>query len=234
MRGAGPLVVVVPDTIWVAERPVWFGGVRLRSRTTVVRLAGGLLWVHSAGPPMDDVCAELDSRGEVRWIVVPNRFHHLEAPAMAARYPRAEVVGPASAQSRNPHLRLTLRPDDRAYLDATPELTPIPLDGVPFLDETVFFHRPTGSLIAADLLICAGPRDHWTWRMAARVWGRYGKAKTPPDVRTHTRPSPAAAESLARLLALPLERILVAHADPIVDRPVETLAEAWAFAIPKR
>jgi len=233
MRGAGPLVVVVPEAIWVAERPVWFGGVRLRSRMTVVRLAGGLLWVHSASPPADDVCAELDRLGEVRWIVVPNRFHHLEAPAMAARYPRAEVVGPDSAQSRNPRLRLTMRPEDPRYVDATPELAPIRIEGVPFLDETVFFHRASGSLIAADLLICAGPRDHWTWKIAARIWGRYGTPKTPPDVRTHTRPSAAAAESMAQLLALPLERILVAHADPITDRPVETLAEAWAFAIPR-
>jgi hypothetical protein len=28
--------------------------------------------------------------------------------------------------------------------------------------------------------------------------------------------------------ALPLQRILVAHADPITERPVEQLAEAWA------
>jgi hypothetical protein len=32
--------------------------------------------------------------------------------------------------------------------------------------------------------------------------------------------------------ALPVERILVAHADPITDRPVQQLAEAWRFAVP--
>lgn len=69
--------------------------------------------------------------------------------------------------------------DDPAYLRSTPELTPIPMRGVPFLDETVFFHRASGSLIATDLLISCCARDHWTWRMAARVWGRYGKVKTP-------------------------------------------------------
>jgi hypothetical protein len=36
--------VVVPDSIWVTERPVWFGGVRLRSRTTVVRLSRFNSW----------------------------------------------------------------------------------------------------------------------------------------------------------------------------------------------
>lgn len=221
---------VVPDSIWATERPVWYGGVRLRSRTTVVRLPGNALWVHSPGPPTDEVCAALDALGEVRWIVVPNKFHHLQAPDMAARYPSARVVGAKSAEARNPRVRVTLSTDDPDYVVATPELVPIPLGGVPFLDETVFFHAASGSLIAADLLLSACAHDHWTWRWAARIWGRYEKVATPPDVRMRTRPSLAVAESIARLRALPLQRILVAHADPITDRPVRQLTEAWAFA----
>jgi Domain of unknown function (DUF4336) len=233
-RGAGGrrvFEVVVPDSIWVSERPVWFGGVRLRSRTTVVRLSGAALWVHSPCTPTDDVCAELDALGEVRWIVVPNRFHHLQAPAMAARYTKARVVGPKSAQARNPQLGATMTADDAAYVGSTPELTSIQLGGVPFLDETVFFHPGSGSLIAADLLMSACARDHWTWRIAARIWGRYGKVGTPPDVRMHTRASTAVADSIAQMRALPLQRILVAHADPITERPVQQLAQAWDFAI---
>jgi hypothetical protein len=142
------------------------------------------------------------------------------------------VVGPKSAQTRNPRVTLTMDTDDPAYISSTPELTSIQLGGVPFLDETVFFHPASGSLIATDLLMSACARDHWTWRMAARIWGRYEKVRTPPDVRMHTRASTAVAESIAQMRALPLQRILVAHADPITDRPVEQLAEAWDFAIP--
>jgi hypothetical protein len=121
---------------------------------------------------------------------------------------------------------------DPAYMRSTPELISIQLGGVPFLDETVFFHAASGSLIAADLLMSACAHDHWTWRIAARIWGRYGKVRTPPDVRMHTRASAAVAESIAQMRALPLQRILVAHADPITERPVQQLAEAWAFATP--
>jgi hypothetical protein len=224
--------VVVPDAIWVTERPVWFSGVRLRSRTTVVRLSGGALWVHSPCTPTDDVCAALDALGEVRWIVVPNRYHHLQAPATAARYPRALVVGPTSAEARNARVRLAMGADEPAYVRSTPELTSIQLKGVPFLDETIFFHPASGSLIAADLVMSAGARDHWTWRISARILGRYGKIRTPPDVQMHTRASTAVAESIAQMRALPLRRILVAHADTITERPVEQLAEAWDFAIP--
>lgn len=225
---------VVPDAIWVTERPVWFSGVRLRARTTVVRLAGDALWVHSPCTPTNDVCAALDALGEVRWIVVPNKFHHLEAPATAARYPNAVVVGPRSAASRNPELGLKQGADDPAYIQATPELTSVQLRGVPFLDETVFFHPASGSLIAADLLMCACARDHWTWRFSARIWGRYEKYRTPPDVRVRTRPNAEVADSIAQMRALPLQRILVAHSDPITERPADQLFEAWSFAFPSR
>lgn len=223
---------VVPDTIWVTERPVWFSGVRLRARTTVVRLPGNALWVHSPCAPTDDVCAALDALGEVRWIVVPNRYHHLQTPATAARYPNALVVGPKSAEARNPRLKVTTGIDDPSYVRATPELTPIQLNGVPFLDETVFFHAASGTLIAADLLMSATARDHWTWRTAARILRRYGKVLVPPDVQKSTRATAAVAESIAQMRALPLQRILVAHADPITDRPAQQLADAWAFAQP--
>ncbi len=225
---------VVPGSIWVSERPLWFSGVRLRSRTTVVRLADGALWIHSPGPPTDAACAALDALGEVRWLVIPNRFHHLQTPAMAARYPGARVVGPATVEARNPAVRRAMDLDDPAYVQATPELTPIPLRGVPFLDETVFFHAASGSLIAADIAMSACARDHWTWRISARLFGRYEKTGTPPDVRLKTRASAEAAASIDAMRALPLQRILVAHADPITERPAEQLAEAWRFAIPKR
>jgi hypothetical protein len=228
----GELSVVVPDAIWVSERPVWFGGVRLRARSTVLRLEDGGLLVHSPPVPTEALCAALRALGEVRWIVVPNRFHHLGAPATAARFPSAKVVGPSSAAARNSQLQLHMGLRDDAFLGAVKELDAIRLDGCPFLDETVFFHRPTGSLIGADIVISACARDHWSWRWAARLTGRYGKVRTPPDVRAKTKPNDAAARSIERLAALPLKRVLVAHADTIEDRPSETLVEAWRFVRP--
>jgi len=46
----------------------------------------------------------------------------------------------------------------------------------------------------------------------------------------HTRANTAVAESIAQMRALPIQQILVAHADPITDRPVQQLVEAWHFA----
>ena len=132
-----------PGGIWIAERKLWFSGVRLRSRMTVLRLADGRLWVHSASEPTPELCAELDRLGQVSWIVVPNRYHHLHASAMKARYPGAQVIGPASARSRNKAVVLDVAIDDERLPSLVPELSPVALRGVPFLDETLFFHAKT-------------------------------------------------------------------------------------------
>ena len=97
------------------------------------------------------------------------------------------------------------------------------------VDETVFFHRPTGSLIGADIVISACARDHWSWRWAARLTGCYERVRMPPDVRAKTTPNDAAARSIDRMAALPLKRLLVAHSDAIEDRPSEKLLDAWRF-----
>ncbi|MEZ4398567.1 MAG: DUF4336 domain-containing protein [Kofleriaceae bacterium] len=221
------LDAVVPDTLWTFDRPVWFAGVRLRARTTVVRLDDGQLLLHSPAPPTDALTAQLRALGSVRWLVVPNCFHHLGTPAAAAGFPDARTVGPASALAKNPALRLDLDIRGAAFAEQVPELEALPLDGVPFLDETVLFHRPTQTLLGADLVISATARDHWTWRWAARVTGCYGQLRVPPDVRKKLPDRAATARALGAMLARPARRLIVAHADVVDDDCRERLAEAW-------
>jgi hypothetical protein len=79
-------------------------------------------------------------------------------------------------------------------------------------------------------MMCGCAKDHWTWRWTSRVCGQYDRYKVPPDVRLRTRRDAALSRSLQKLQALPLARILVAHSDPIEERPAERIASAWRFA----
>jgi len=150
------LTPVVADRIWSLERPVWFSGARLRARTTVMRLDDGSLLLHTPAPPNDALAEELRALGPVRWLVVPNCWHHLGAPAAAARFREARLVGPASALRRNRMLRLDLDLHDGQFGKLVPEFDALPLAGVPFWDETVLYHRPTQTLIGADIVCSAG------------------------------------------------------------------------------
>jgi hypothetical protein len=221
------LTTVVDDRIWSLNRPVWFSGARLRVRTTVVRLEDGSLLIHSPAPPTDAVAAELHALGPVRWLVVPNCFHHLGTPAAAARFPEAQVVGPASALPRNKALRFHMDIRDAEFGERVPEFETLPLLGVPFLDETVLYHRPTQSLLGADIVLCAGPQDHWTFRFGARITGCYERVRIPPDVKNKIPDKAAAARSIQAMLQRPARRLIVGHADVIEAGCREKLAQAW-------
>lgn len=221
------LTTIVDDQIWATERPIWFSGVRLRARTSVVKLGDGGLLVHSPAPLSDELKAQIAQRGAVRWLVIPNCFHHLGTPAAAAAFPEAKVVGPPSAAAKNPALRLDLEIHDPAFAAQVPELAVLPLAGVPFLDETLLYHRPTETLFGADVVLRADEHDHWTWRIAARIVGCYRRVRVPPDVKKKVADRAAAAASLRALERLPIQRLVVAHGEVIEDDPRARLFEAW-------
>jgi hypothetical protein len=219
------LTAVVDDSIWVLDRPVWFSGARLRARTTVVRLEDGGLLLHTPAPPSEGLARQLRALGPVRWLVVPNCFHHLGTPAAAACFPEARVAGPASAPARNK--ALSLHVDIARLGDEVPELETLPLAGVPFWDETVLYHRPTRTLVGADLVMCATAKDHWTLRLGARLTGCYERVRVPPDARKKIQDKAAAARSIDAMLERPAERLIVGHADVLAEGWRDSLAQAW-------
>ena len=221
------LTAVVDDKIWGLERPVWFSVVRQRARTTIVRLDDGSLLLHTPAPPTDALAEELRALGPVRWLVVPNCWHHLGAPAAAARFPEAQVVAPASALNRNKALRLHVDIHDAQFGEQVPELEALPLRGVPYWDETVLYHRPTQTLLGADIVVCASAKDHWTLRYAARITGFYERVRVPPDARKKIPDKTAAARSIRAILERPAQRLIVGHADVIEDGWRDHLAQAW-------
>jgi hypothetical protein len=214
--------------IWASERPVWFSGVRLRARTSVIRLDDGRLLVHSPAPPSDAWLKQVTELGRVSWLVVPNCFHHLGTPAAAAAFPDAKIVAPRSVAAKNPALRIDVEiQEPKLFAEAVPEVLLLPLEGVPFLDETLLYHRPTETLFGADAVLQADENDHWTWRIAARLTGCFKRARVPPDVRKKIVHKEAASRSLQALQTLPIRRIVVCHGNVIDEAPLEKLLEAW-------
>ena len=142
-----------PD-FWLADGPaVRF--LRLfpyPTRMAVARLADGGLWVWSPIALDDALAAELDAIGPVRHLVAPNKLHHLALPEWVARYPEARLHGaPGLARKRRDlafHTELGDAPDP-AWVE---QIDQVVFRGSRFLEEVVFFPRPSRTALVTDLL----------------------------------------------------------------------------------
>lgn len=222
-----PLSVVVKDAIWSAQQPLKFGPLRLRTRMTVVRQADGTLWVHSPVLPTDHIMAQLSVLGEVSHVVAPNCFHHLYFAEFLKQFPAATGwIAPGLARKRPDlaHHRVTSPGQPRCG-----DIAGCFIEGLPTLNETVWFHQPSRTLIVADLLFRFGTDNPAMTRVAGRLLGVQGTVAMSRTMRWMVKDRTALRRSVDKVLAWEPERIVLAH-DQVVDRGArKALAAAFAW-----
>lgn len=197
--------------IWVAEQPLRFLGVEVGARMTVIRLADGRLLVHSPIRMAPERLAAVQALGEVAALIAPNRFHHLFAADWLAACPGARLYLAPGLDAKRPDLAGT------SLLSDDPEplwrgaLEQVVVRGVPMMNEVVFFHPASRTLIATDLAFHFGPEAPAPTRLFIRLTGRHGELAPTVVERLLTRDRAAFRASLERILAWPFERVIVAH-----------------------
>jgi hypothetical protein len=92
----GPLEPLA-ENLWRVEGALPRGPIR--RVMTVIRRADGELMIHSAILCDEATQRAIEALGPVRWLLVPNGFHRLDAPAYAARYPGLRVYCPPGARA---------------------------------------------------------------------------------------------------------------------------------------
>lgn len=202
------------DGLWEARRELRLApGFHLDARMTVVRLPDGGLWLHSPLALDDALAATLEAQGPVRHLVAPSLHHHLFLPAARARWPGAAVhLAPGLAAKRP-------QAGPGAALSATPPpewggaFAVCPLAGARQMGETVFLHRPTGTLLCTDLVF-----NLRAWRGAMtgpilRLFGTRGRLAASRLVRLLVRDKAAFRESLRTVLAWDFQRVVMAHGE---------------------
>lgn len=210
----------VGDSAWLAEGElVNFHGFPFPTRCVVVRLASGDLWVWSPIKVSEDLIAEVDRLGRVTHLVSPNKIHHLYLQDWMARYPEAQVWGlPSVVEKRRD---LTFR---EPLSDDPPAAWQSDLDhawfrGSPVMDEVVFFHRPSRTVILADLIEnFTDPflREHWSgWRRSlAKLDGiTSDNPHAPLEWRLSFLDRATARAARDKMLGWACERVVMAHGE---------------------
>lgn len=216
-------LVQLHEDLWVVQRPLAFLGMQLGTRMTVVRFGDELL-LHSPVAPDDALREALARLGRVRWVVGPNRFHHLYlGPWMALGAEGWAVAG------------LQRKRTDLAFTGTVGQQGPWPdafdthaLSCIPFTDEAVFLHRPSRTLVVSDLLFNLTADAPWLTRTLMRAGGGYPGVCCSHLERVMMKRD-AARTDLARILQWDFDRVVLAHGAVIAEGGRDALQQAYAW-----
>lgn len=212
--------ICVADDIWILEGGnVSFHGFPYPTRCVIVRLPSGGLWVWSPIRLDEDLRQAVNTLGTPRHLVSPNKIHHLFLQQWKAAWPETKLWGPQSTIDKRrdlafePALDETVPPDWEGVIDM------VRFAGSPVMDEVVFLHRPSATVILADLSEHFSQsflnRNWKPWqRWIAGLWGiTEGKGYAPLEWRLSFLDRKRARACRDRILSWQPEKAIMAHGE---------------------
>jgi hypothetical protein len=216
--------------IWVTEAPQKFLGAEIGTRMTVIRLADGSLFVHSPVHLDDEVRATLDRIGPVRHVVAPNRYHHLYAADYSQSYREAKLYAAPGLETKRRDLHFDAILSDEAPEAWRGQIDQLVFRGFPPLNETVFFHRPSRTVLFTDLLFNLTHTDSAWTRVVMTLDGGFGRPAVARTFRLLMRMrKQTVMDSVARILKWDFDRMTLAHGDIIESGAKTVLQGAYSF-----
>jgi hypothetical protein len=215
------------DGLWLDTQPVQPLWMQLTATMTVLRLRDKSLLLSSPVALTPERRAAVTALGPVAHLYAPNVYHHLWIGDWAAAFPAARLHAPAGLGKKRPDLRIDRihgSAPEPAFSGVVDELR---LCGLR-MEESVLFYRPAQTLIVADLVHNIGrPQHRWT-KLYSRMMGFYDRVALSRMIRWATVSDRSAARrSIDEVLALPFERLVVGHGEPLVTGAREALAAAY-------
>ena len=208
-----PLQPIAPN-LWLLRYPLVMLGINLGRAVTIIRLATGKLIIHSTGPFSGEDVAAIKALGEPAWIVEALLRHDTFASEGRRAFPAARYLAPDGFSLAT---GFAAEPLIRPPAEWTEEIAVTAIGGAPAFGELVLLHRPSKTLIVADLIFnFEEKRSLWTraFLWLATVNGRYRPGMTLP-YKLALKDRAAYAASIREILTWDFDRIIVGHGDPI-------------------
>lgn len=220
--------------IWIGEGPVVpFFGFPYPTRMALVRLSDGGLFVWSPTALSVALKREVDALGPVRHLVSPNVIHHLFLGEWKSAYPEARLYASPGLRKKRRDLAFDAELGDSPPPEWAADIDQVLVLGSFAMTEVVFFHHASRTAIFADL-IENFPRDWFKgWRgLVARLDGIVApNPGAPREWRASFINRRAAHAALDRILAWPIERVLIAHGEPATTNGAAFVRRAFVWLL---
>ena len=214
--------------LWLLSYPLRMLGVDLRRNVTVMRLSSGKVIVHSTAPFTASDAGSISALGEPAWIVEALLRHDTFAKEGRRAFPAAKYLVPDGFAAGG----ISAQPLIPAPSEWATEIAVVSIAGAPEFGEIAMLHRPSNTLIVADLVVnFVGRQSVWERCLLrlATVRGRHNPGVT-RAFKKAINDRDAYAASVRTVLAWDFDRIIVGHGTPILRNGKEKLRAALAAA----
>ncbi len=224
----------IGEEIWIYEgSTVRFYGFPFPTRMTVIRLRNSDLWIHSPVKINKDLKDGLYDIGEVKYLVSPNKLHHLFLPEWIKEYPKAATYAAPGLARKRKDIQFDVELSEVAEDEWAEDISQTIFTGSPALDEVVFFHKRSSTLILTDLIenLDQNTLNIWQKGLAkfAGIISPHGK--TPIDWRITFLfgGKSKARDSLATMLEWNPDNIILSHGECIFGNGGEYLKSSFRW-----
>ncbi len=209
-------------------------GLVLPARMSALTLASGRVALVSPIPIDEAMAAQIAALGEVSYLIAPNLLHHMYLGEAQRRYPNARVLAPRALRKKRPDLRIDLTLEESLPEELTRAVDVRLVAGAPALDEFVFFHRATRTLVVTDLVFNIEQPRGWLAHLVFFVAGTRKRFAASRAIRFMVKDRARCAASMQEILAFPFETLVMAHGSIVRGDARARLAQAFAWLSPER
>ena len=219
----------IAPALWELNAPMTVVGMQLGHRMTVARLPDATLWLHSPVAWSTELGAELAALGPIAHVVAPNAMHDTYLEGWFAAYPHVRFHGAPGIASVRSDLRFTDTLGDVAEPAWAGVFDQLVLQGMPRLNEVVFLHRASRTLIVTDLTFNLGPDMPFLSRVLSRMNDCYCKFGPSRLLRSTIKDRTALRRSIDKVLTWDFDRIVLSHGDNVASNGRQLLHDSFAF-----
>jgi hypothetical protein len=212
------------ENLWVLHYPLRLLGGDLGRMVTIVRLRSGELVIHSTGPFTPEDVAAISALGKPAWLMDVMLRHDTFSKRGREAFPGRPFLAPEGFSRVAGFPTEPLIPTPAAWGN---ELEVLRLEGIPSMEEHAVFHRPSRTLIVADLLFNFGSdASAWTrFLVLCAVGSKHHPGMSRP-FRMAVKDKAAFERSVRALMQWDFDRIIVGHGSVVETDGKRRLGEA--------
>ncbi len=219
----------IAPALWEIDAPLNVLGMALGHRMTVVRLPNGSLWLHSPVAYSEQLIDELLELGPLAHIVAPNCMHDTYLKEWFAACPGLQFHAAQGFSDHRPDLKFNTFLGDTPPESWAEVFAQHLVRGAPRINEIVFLHRASRTLILTDLCFNLGPDMPMLSRVLLNLNGCYCRFAPSRLLRSTIKDRGAFRASIDHILKWDFDRIVLSHGRTIHNGAKTALRDAFSF-----